>query len=274
MIVLALLLAALGTADLLAARDSLHRGRASGGKRDSGRVQGSGKKRDSTAKRDSELTARRAAVVGRGLIAAVIVVALGAWGAGVAWWWAAGILVVTVAWLVSTMPSTHTDARARTYPWPLIGLAVMILATLATTPVIAEPSGWLPDWFATLDPPTASAHDAAAFTRFALIVGCVLVLIETANIAVRLVLATSVSGIAKAEQELKGGRILGPIERVFIFAMALSGEYLAVSAVIAAKSILRFPEVSREGGHGSRAEYVLVGSFVSWGIALLFVPLL
>ena len=38
--------------------------------------------------------------------------------------------------------------------------------------------------------------------------------------------------------------------------------------MIAAKGIVRFPEISRDGENGDRAEYFLVGSMVSWVTAL------
>ena len=58
-----------------------------------------------------------------------------------------------------------------------------------------------------------------------------------------------------------------------MFACAVTGNLAAIAIVVAAKGILRFPEISRDKPEGLRAEYVLVGSFVSWGLALLFVPL-
>ena len=70
------------------------------------------------------------------------------------------------------------------------------------------------------------------------------------------------------EPDLKGGRLIGPLERVFVFAMMLAAAYTLVAAVFAAKGIVRFPEISRDDGSGSRAEYFLVGSMVSWGLAL------
>ena len=78
------------------------------------------------------------------------------------------------------------------------------------------------------------------------------------------------------ERRLKGGRVIGPLERVMVFAFAVGGNYGGVAAILAAKGILRFPEISRDedkNGDGSRAEYVLVGSFVSWFLALALVPL-
>ena len=70
------------------------------------------------------------------------------------------------------------------------------------------------------------------------------------------------------EPDLKGGRLIGPLERVFVFAMMLAAAHTLVAAVLAAKGIVRFPEISRDDGSGGRAEYFLVGSMVSWGLAL------
>ena len=47
-----------------------------------------------------------------------------------------------------------------------------------------------------------------------------------------------------AATRLKGGRLLGPLERVFILALALGGQVTAASVVVAAKGLLRFPELS------------------------------
>ena len=66
-------------------------------------------------------------------------------------------------------------------------------------------------------------------------------------------------------------RMLGPMERVFIVALGLAGHVTAASIVVAAKGLLRFPELSskkdQERIH-QLTEYFLVGSFVSWLFAL------
>ena len=78
--------------------------------------------------------------------------------------------------------------------------------------------------------------------------------------------------LPKSEKNVPGGRVVGPLERLFIFGLALAGEYLAVGAIVAAKSILRYPEI-KDAGARNEAEYVLIGSLFSWGIALLLVAL-
>ena len=66
----------------------------------------------------------------------------------------------------------------------------------------------------------------------------------------------------------KGGRLIGPLERIIVLLLTLAGAYPVLAAMLAAKGIVRFPEISRDGETGARAEYFLVGSLVSWVMAL------
>ena len=64
------------------------------------------------------------------------------------------------------------------------------------------------------------------------------------------------------------------MERLLILSLGVGGQMAAASAVVAAKGIIRFPELSaqknRNGGIGidEVTEYFLVGSFTSWLLAL------
>ena len=204
----------------------------------------------------------RPAFVRASLVGALVAV-LAVWGTGIDWWWAPIGIAAVVAWVASTPVD-------RAYPWPIVGLGLAVGAILAGSPGLSAPGGWLIEWYDSLE---LQSLQGISFERFALTVGCLVFLVESANIIVRMVLAGTDAGVMASEQTLKGGRVLGPIERIFIFAMALSGQYAALTAVVAAKGILRFPEISRDVA-GRKAEYVLVGSFVSWAVALIFVPLL
>lgn len=66
----------------------------------------------------------------------------------------------------------------------------------------------------------------------------------------------------------KGGRLIGPLERILVMILTLAAAYPLLAAMLAAKGIVRFPEISRDGETGARAEYFLVGSLVSWVIGL------
>ena len=62
------------------------------------------------------------------------------------------------------------------------------------------------------------------------------------------------------------GRWIGALERLLIYVLVLIGQAGAAGLVVAAKSILRYPELT-----GAKPaidpEYVLVGSLSSWLIA-------
>lgn len=79
---------------------------------------------------------------------------------------------------------------------------------------------------------------------------------------------TAVAAAADSRSGFKGGRLIGPLERILILILTLAAAYPILAAMLAAKGIVRFPEISRDGETGARAEYFLVGSLVSWVIAL------
>ena len=104
--------------------------------------------------------------------------------------------------------------------------------------------------------------------------GVVLAQLATANVVVRLVLDAVGVPATSNEKQLKGGRVLGPMERLFIVGLGAVGELTAAAVVIAAKGLLRFPELQRAqqrlppAGPSGVTEYFLVGSFASWLVAL------
>lgn len=71
-----------------------------------------------------------------------------------------------------------------------------------------------------------------------------------------------------APATFRGGRLIGPLERVLVLMLTLALAYSLLAAMLAAKGIVRFPEISRDRASGARAEYFLVGSLVSWVVAL------
>ena len=122
-----------------------------------------------------------------------------------------------------------------------------------------------------------------------LILGLLLFLGPTANAVVKTVMIQIRSfDYDASEQQLKGGRYIGPLERWLIFGLALAGQPTAAALVISAKSIIRFPELQskaarpkathtatgdstlpREQQIDELTEYFLIGSLLSWSLALL-----
>ncbi len=106
--------------------------------------------------------------------------------------------------------------------------------------------------------------------------GIAVFLTATTNGVVRCVLAVAGNIVEQDERRLRGGRLIGPIERLIIFGLAIAGEPTAAALVVSAKSILRFPELTRTPAKGGGAteridsvtEYFLLGSLTSWFMAL------
>jgi hypothetical protein len=77
-----------------------------------------------------------------------------------------------------------------------------------------------------------------------------------------------------ADEELKtglerAGMWIGCIERTIIYIFVLSNFLTAIAFLVTAKSIFRFGEISKSGNR-KEAEYILVGTLLSYAIAMVF----
>jgi hypothetical protein len=80
--------------------------------------------------------------------------------------------------------------------------------------------------------------------------GVALLQLSTGNLLVRLLLDAVGVPAETNEKELKGGRLLGPMERLFILVLAVAGQLTAASVVVAAKGLLRWPELRSKQAEG------------------------
>ncbi|WP_257669137.1 DUF3307 domain-containing protein [Parapedobacter tibetensis] len=67
---------------------------------------------------------------------------------------------------------------------------------------------------------------------------------------------------------IRAGRFIGILERLFVFIFIITDHWEAVGFLLAAKSIFRFGDL-REGKDRKLTEYVLIGTLLSFGIAIL-----
>jgi hypothetical protein len=190
----------------------------------------------------------------------------------------------------------------RSGSWPAVLLAVAVAVLLLWAPA-ADASGFVVDWHRDAGPSFVGAVPLAALVAG---IGSALFLVDSANVVVAQALPPGLSpdarpGAVAAEPTrrkrfdwrraaqapaadenadadadagtdtdgtvtLKGGRMIGPIERLLLAGFSLAGAFPVVAALIAAKGIVRFPEIRRETT-GYQAEYFLIGSLVSWAMA-------
>ena len=177
----------------------------------------------------------------------------------------AGILAVAVAAIWTWVVPESGSARAGLWPVGLLGVAVA--AGVVVAPARSGP-GLLGSAWEAYAPRGDISLDVVL-----LVAGCLLFLLESGNAVVRIALRAEMGervlpASGEAPTALKGGRLIGPLERILVFALTLAGAYTLLAAVLAAKGIVRFPEISRDGEGGDRAEYFLIGSLVSWVTAL------
>jgi hypothetical protein len=217
---------------------------------------------------------------GRTWVPAVVAPAVVGAVVGLAGLWHPGDIVpiltaaaASIGWVLLCARAERTGEH-EVAPVVVFGVATGLLIVLSGlgSDVTAVVARW-PDW----------AGIAVAPDRLLMIVAVVLLQVVTGNQLVRLVLgsvgAVKPVGQPQPSDRLKGGRLLGPMERLLILGLGLSGQLAAATAVVAAKSIIRFPEINaqkaRENGTDGIAvnidtvtEYFLVGSFASWIVAL------
>ena len=154
---------------------------------------------------------------------------------------------------------------------PLIRLACASLLLLAVAPCVV-----------------ASQPLGSQAAKMSAVVGVVVLLTVPANRVVADILAVarhSSQGDGKAvaadrepsqesgkqgemESSMRGGRWIGPLERILILLLASVEAPAAIAAIVAAKGVIRFPEISQDKA-GQKAEEFLIGSFASWILAVL-----
>ena len=225
-------------------------------------------------------------------------------GLGLAVWSALVAVVLAALWVATTIPVQSGGApggRDRALPWlrrsgswPAVLLAVAVAVLLLWVPA-ADASGFVVDCHRDVGPSFVGAVPLAAIVAG---IGSALFLVDSANVVVAQALPAELSpdaqrtaaaaaagrpkrfgrrrtGRASDEDDdqpgdrtvtLKGGRMIGPIERLLLAGFSLAGAFPVVAALIAAKGIVRFPEIRRETT-GYQAEYFLIGSLVSWAMA-------
>lgn len=211
----------------------------------------------------------------------IAVVTVAMFGLGVPVWCVGITVALASAWVFTT--TTISDRRMATGILPVVGVVLSIISFLVWDRTALDLKGFVVEWH---DGAVSSVLAAVPLPAIALSLGVALFAIESANLAVRVALrpATAASrpvavpvsaprwwkhpARTPVVEDLRGGRLIGPVERLLIITLTLAGAFPVVAGLLAAKGIVRFPEISRDGATGSKAEYFLVGSLASWAVAL------
>lgn len=215
---------------------------------------------------------RTRAMLGAALATAIALIAGLVFGLGTrAFELALVIIVASGPWMMLRV-GTLTERRAQmALAAQVVGIALLIGASGRWDATGQTLIGWIGEL-----PVPGDAEQAV------LVVGVLAYLSATSNAVVRVVLAMAGTQVERSQQTLRGGRVIGIIERWLIYGLALAGQPTAAAVIVSAKSVLRFPELSkvarleqpRGEAPGTPAEvdivteYFLLGSMVSWLLAL------
>lgn len=78
----------------------------------------------------------------------------------------------------------------------------------------------------------------------------------------------NIDSLTKGNESLKdAGKYIGILERLLVFIFIVVGHWEAVGFLITAKSVFRFGDL-KESKHRKLTEYILIGTLISFGIAI------
>jgi hypothetical protein len=117
-------------------------------------------------------------------------------------------------------------------------------------------------------------HQKIAFydfdNRFWIITTAVLLLTKPTSITIKnsISIWTPEEHYKKEDSLVNAGNYIGILERLFVFCFIVTGHFEAIGFLLAAKSIFRFGDL-KEAKDRKLTEYVLIGTLLSFGIAML-----
>ena len=167
----------------------------------------------------------------------------------VGYWWAA-LLIAALHLVIDGLKSICRNLKGAFFYDQLLHVAVIVavVALLNNKGVISFPT-WLPE------------------TKVLLWIVAFVFCLRPANFFIQNIFKDAKISIPDSgkEQSLpNAGRVIGNVERMLTLVFVMLGQYEAIGFLLAAKSLLRFRETDTV-----KSEYVLVGTLLSFGFAIL-----
>ena len=175
-----------------------------------------------------------------------------AWLLSMSWgyWWAA-LMIAVLHLIIDGLKSVCKNIKGAFFFDQLLHLAVIVAAVIIYNNVceVASPA-WLPE------------------TKVLLWIVAFVFCLRPVNFFIQNIFKEakiSVPTNGEENQSLpNAGHVIGNVERMLTLVFVMLGQYEAIGFLLAAKSLLRFRETDTV-----KSEYVLVGTLLSFGIAIL-----
>lgn len=167
----------------------------------------------------------------------------------VGYWWAA-LLVAVLHLVIDGLKSICRNLKGAFFIDQLLHVAVIVATVMLYNKVgtIALPA-WLPE------------------TKVLLWIVAFVFCLHPANFFIQNIFKDARISIPDSGKEMSlpnAGRVIGNVERMLTMVFVMLGQFEAIGFLLAAKSLLRFRETDTV-----KSEYVLVGTLLSFGIAIL-----
>ena len=175
-----------------------------------------------------------------------------AWLLSMSWgyWWAA-LMIAVMHFVIDGLKSVCKNLKGAFFIDQLLHLAVIVAAVCLYNKVSTiELPNWLPK------------------TKVLLWIVAFVFCLRPANFFIQNIFKEAkitVPANGEENQSLpNAGHVIGDVERMLTLVFVMLGQYEAIGFLLAAKSLLRFRETDTV-----KSEYVLVGTLLSFGIAIL-----
>lgn len=106
--------------------------------------------------------------------------------------------------------------------------------------------------------------------RTLLLMVCLLFLTQPVSIIMKTIFSKwNIAKLTEGNESLKdAGKYIGILERLLVFVFVILDHWEAVGFLITAKSVFRFGDL-KESKHRKLTEYILIGTLISFGIAIV-----
>jgi hypothetical protein len=168
----------------------------------------------------------------------------------VGYWWVA-LMIAVLHLIIDGLKSVCKNVKGAFFIDQLLHLAVIVAAVVTFNNIseVAFPT-WLPE------------------TKVLLWIVAFMFCLRPANFFIQNIFKEAKITVPTSGEENQSlpnvGHVIGNVERMLSLVFVMLGQYEAIGFLLAAKSLLRFRETDTV-----KSEYVLVGTLLSFGIAIL-----
>lgn len=179
------------------------------------------------------------------------------------------ILCPTLTRILETDPNHLNRNR-----FIMLLIHLLIVGLLTSRLYTLQPVSWLDSFEAMLIDLFSHANKSSSpqwLALHAILFGFLFILNEVNNIVRLMLFRLGLSPLGRKqkspinEEQYRTGRIIGFLERIFVFLFILLQQYAAVGFILAAKGIVRYPDF----GNRTFAEYILIGTLLSTLFAMM-----